>query len=171
MVYTGQRGYHPLLAPAGAGTGDVLIRLRRPTVRGAAHFLRETGGTGALRRGQGTTHGARRQRLLCPRPGRGLPRGCPLLHHHPPAPRLRNISEAIPEEDWTPIPYWMDGAVAETTYTPFRRADVSAARGPGPTSRFGAPPTSCVRQVRVGRVRYGGARGHLALGARIDSNW
>ena len=24
---------------------------------------------------------------------------------------------AIPEEDWTPIPYWMDGAdVAETTY-------------------------------------------------------
>ena len=30
--------------------------------------------------------------------------------------------EAIPEEDWTPIPYRMDGAadVAETTYTPFR---------------------------------------------------
>ena len=30
--------------------------------------------------------------------------------------------EAIPEEDWTPIPYWMDGAadVAETTYTPFQ---------------------------------------------------
>ena len=24
--------------------------------------------------------------------------------------RLRNIIEAIPEEDWTPIPYWMDGA-------------------------------------------------------------
>ena len=35
---------------------------------------------------------------------------------------LRNLIEAIPEEDWTPIPYWMDGAadVAETTYTPFR---------------------------------------------------
>ena len=33
---------------------------------------------------------------------------------------LRNIIEAIPEEEWTPIPYWMDGAadVAETTYTP-----------------------------------------------------
>ena len=30
--------------------------------------------------------------------------------------------EAIPEEDWRPIPYWMEGAadVAETTYTPFR---------------------------------------------------
>ena len=30
-----------------------------------------------------------------------------------------NLIEAIPEADWTPIPYWMDGAadVAETTYT------------------------------------------------------
>ena len=30
--------------------------------------------------------------------------------------------EAIPEEDWTPVPYWMDGGadVAETTYTPFQ---------------------------------------------------
>ena len=34
---------------------------------------------------------------------------------------LRNIIEAIPEADWTPIPYWMEGAadVAETSYTPF----------------------------------------------------
>ena len=40
--------------------------------------------------------------------------------------RLRNIIEAIPEEDWTPIPYWMDGAadVAETTYTPFQSEPV-----------------------------------------------
>ena len=32
--------------------------------------------------------------------------------------RLRNLIEAIPEDAWTPIPYWMDGAadVAETTY-------------------------------------------------------
>ena len=31
---------------------------------------------------------------------------------------LRNLIEAIPDEEWTPIPYWMDGAaaVAETTY-------------------------------------------------------
>ena len=35
---------------------------------------------------------------------------------------LRDLIEAIPEEDWTPTPYWMDGAadVAETTYTPFQ---------------------------------------------------
>ena len=43
--YTGQRGYHPLLAVA-AGTGEVLMaRLREGranTARGAAHFLRET---------------------------------------------------------------------------------------------------------------------------------
>ena len=34
---------------------------------------------------------------------------------------MHNIIEAIPEEDWTPIPYWMEGDadVAETTYTPF----------------------------------------------------
>ena len=31
---------------------------------------------------------------------------------------LRNLIEAIPEVDWTPTPYWMDGTpdVAETTY-------------------------------------------------------
>ena len=87
--YTGTRGYHPLLAIA-AGTGDVqMARLREsagPTpTRGAAHFLRD-GGTSALRRRQGPTHGAGRQRLLCPRHRRRLPQdGCPLLHHHPPA--------------------------------------------------------------------------------------
>ena len=45
--YTGQRGYHPLLAVA-AGTGDVLMaRLREGraiTAQGSAHFLRETVG-------------------------------------------------------------------------------------------------------------------------------
>ncbi len=45
--YTGQRGYHPLLAVA-AGTGEVLMaRLRQGrahTARGAAHCLRETVG-------------------------------------------------------------------------------------------------------------------------------
>ena len=33
---------------------------------------------------------------------------------------LRHLIEAIPEDAWTPIPYWTDGAaaVAETTYVP-----------------------------------------------------
>ena len=46
-IYSGQRGYHPLLVVAG-GTGEVLmVRLRQGranTARGAAHFLRETVG-------------------------------------------------------------------------------------------------------------------------------
>ena len=35
---------------------------------------------------------------------------------------LRNLLKAIPDADWTPVPYWMDGAadMAETTCTPFR---------------------------------------------------
>ncbi len=35
---------------------------------------------------------------------------------------LHNLIEAIPEAEWTPIPYWMEGVadVAETTYTPFQ---------------------------------------------------
>ena len=35
---------------------------------------------------------------------------------------LRSLIEAIPEDAWTPIPYWMEGAadVAETSYTPFQ---------------------------------------------------
>ena len=87
--YTGKRGYHPLLAIA-AGTGDVLMsRLREGranTARGAAHFLRETVGRGALRRGQRTTHATGRQRVLHSWRGIRLPQdGCPLLHHHPPA--------------------------------------------------------------------------------------
>ena len=42
---------------------------------------------------------------------------------------LRNLIEAIPEADWTPIPYWMDGAadVAETTYIPFFESAPDAA--------------------------------------------
>ena len=87
--YTGARGYHPLLAIA-AGTGEVLMsRLREGranTARGAAHFLRETVGRGALRRGYSTAHGAGRQRLLWPHCRFRLPgNGCPLLHHRPPA--------------------------------------------------------------------------------------
>ena len=124
--YTGARGYHPLLAIA-AGTGEVLMsRLREGranTARGAAHFLRET--VGRVRYG-----GARGQ--LTVRADSGF-----YAHTVVAACRemdvrlsitirqrasLRDLIEAIPEEDWTPIPYWRDGAadVAETTYTPFQ---------------------------------------------------
>ena len=124
--YTGQRGYHPLLAIA-AGTGDVLMSRRRQgranTIRGAAHFRRETVGRVRYAGARGP---------LTVRADRGcyahaLVAVCRdmdvcfsiTIHQHA---RLRNIIEAIPEEDWTPIPYWMDGAadVAETAYRAFQ---------------------------------------------------
>ena len=65
--YTGQRGYHPLLAVA-AGTGEVLMaRLREGranTARGRGPLPAGDHQPGALRRGQGTAHGAGRQRFL-----------------------------------------------------------------------------------------------------------
>ena len=117
-----------MLASA-AGAGEVLMsRLREGranTARGAAHFLRET--VGRVRYG-----GARGQ--LTVRADRGFyahalvavcrameVRFSITIRQHA---GLRNIIEAIPEGDWTPIPYWMDGAadVAEATYTPFQHA-------------------------------------------------
>ncbi len=124
--YTGQRGYHPLLAIA-AGTGDVLMaRLRKGranTVRGAAHFLRETVGrvryAGA--RGQLTVRadsGFYTHAIVAVCRKMDVRYSITIRQQA----RLRNIIEAIPEIDWTPIPYWMDGAadVAETTYVPFQ---------------------------------------------------
>ena len=124
--YTGQRGYHPLLAVA-AGTGEVLMaRLREGranTARGAAHFLRETvgraryaGATGQLtvRADSGFyTHSivaVCRNMKVC--------FSITVRQHR----SLHHLIEAIPESDWRPIPYWMEGAadVAEITYTPFK---------------------------------------------------
>ena len=124
--YTGQRGYHPLLAVA-AGTGDVLMaRLRKGranTARGAAHFLRETVGrvryAGA--RGQLTVRadsGFYTHAIVAVCRKMEVRYSITVRQHQ----SVRNIIEAIPETDWTPIPYWMDGAadVAETTYVPFQ---------------------------------------------------
>ena len=119
-------GLSPVLAIA-AGTGDVLMsRLREGranTVRGAAHFLRETVGrvrySGA--RGQLTVRADRgfyTHALVVVCREMDVSFSITIRQHA----RLRNLIEAIPEADWTPIPYWMDGAaaVAETTYTPFQ---------------------------------------------------
>ena len=124
--YTGQRGYHPLLAVA-AATGDVLMsRLREGranTARGAAHFLRETVGrvryAGA--RGQLTVRadsGFYAHALVAVCLEMDVRFSITIRQHK----SLRNLIEEIPEQDWTPIPYWMDGAadVAETSYIPFQ---------------------------------------------------
>ena len=123
--YNGQRGYHPLLAVA-AGTGDVLMaRLRKGranTVRGAANFLRETlsraryaGATGALTVRADSGFYAHDIVSVCR--DNDVRFSITVRQHR----SLRNLIEDIPEADWTPIPYWMEGAadVAETTYTPF----------------------------------------------------
>ena len=95
---------------------------RANTARGAAHFLRETVGRVRYAGARGPltvradsgfyTHGVvsacRKLKI----------RFSITIRQHK---SLRHLIEAIPEEDWTPLPYWMDGAadVAETTYTPF----------------------------------------------------
>ena len=105
---------------------------RANTARGAAHFLRET--VGRVRYG-----GARGQLTVRADSGfyaHALVAVCRnmdvrfsitvRLHQS-----LRNIIEAIPEEEWTPIPYWMEGAadVAETDYTPFEsKSDAATVR-------------------------------------------
>ena len=120
------RGYHPLLAVA-AGTGDVLMaRLREGranTVRGAAHFLRETIGRvrGAGVSGELTVRAdsgfyAHDVVAVCRRTD---VRFSITLRAHK---GVRGLIEAIPEAAWTPIPYWIEGGadVAEIAYTPFR---------------------------------------------------
>ena len=113
-----------------------MARLRKGranTVRGAAHFLRET--VGRVRYG-----GARGQ--LTVRADSGFythaivavcrkmdVRYSITVRQHA---RLRNIIEAIPETDWTPIPYWMDGA-----------ADVAEH-----LRRMSPTPHRCVRRVK-----------------------
>ena len=125
--YAGQRGYHPLLAIA-AGTGDVLMaRLLRQgranTARGTAHFLRETvgrvrhaGATGPLTVRADSGFYTHSTVAVCR--GQGVRFSITVRQHQ----SVRNIIEAIPETDWTTIPYWIEGAadVAETTYVPFQ---------------------------------------------------
>ena len=133
--YTGVRGYHPLLAVA-AGTGDVLMaRLREGranTTRGAAHFLRET----VARVRDAGASGQLTMRADSGFYNHAVVAACRALDVRfsvtiRQQPNVRTLIEAIPEEDWTPIPYWLPGgaAVAETTYTPFRHTgDASAVR-------------------------------------------
>jgi hypothetical protein len=123
--YTKVRGYHPLLA-VGAGTGDVLMaRLREGranTVRGAAHFLRETigrvryaGANGQLTMRADSGFYAHAVVETCAKMDVRFSITIRM------SPALHALIGAIPETDWTPIPYWLDGGadVAETAYTPF----------------------------------------------------
>jgi len=123
--YTGERGYHPLVAVA-AKTGDVLMsRLRggnANTARGAGNFVTETigrvrgaGATGALTFRADSGFYTHAVVAVCRRMNARFSITMRLQ------PKPRSLIEAIPEENWTAISYWMEGGadVAETTYTPF----------------------------------------------------
>ena len=95
---------------------------RANTARGAAHFLRETvgrvryaGATGPLT--MRADSGFYTHDIVAACRAQSVRFSITVRQHQ----SVRNIIEAIPEADWTPIPYWMEGAadVAETEYTPF----------------------------------------------------
>ena len=109
-----------------ADTGDVLmVRLRQGranTARGADHFLRETvgrvryaGATGQLTVRADSGFYTHAMVAVCRK--MDVRFSITVRQHQ----SLRNLIEAIPETDWTPIPYWMDGAAgaqANTANTP-----------------------------------------------------
>jgi hypothetical protein len=124
FTYNHVRGYHPLLAVI-AGSADVVgCRLRggnAHTGRGAAGFLTETfnrvraaGATGPLTLRADSGFYNHRVVQACQKADVGYSITAKMTK------KLRLICEAIPEESWTPIPYFLDGAeVADTTYRPF----------------------------------------------------
>ena len=155
--YAGQRGYHPLLAVATI-TGDVLMcRLRQGranTARGAAHFLRETvgrvryaGASGQLTVRADSGFYTHAMVAIC----RKLDvRFSITVRQHP---QLRNIIEAIPETEWTPIPYWMEGAAtwprprmspSRASPTRPRCGSSSAGSGPRPAPNLPCLPTTAI---------------------------
>ena len=172
--YTGQRGYHPLLAVA-AGTGEVLMsRLREGranTARGAAHFLRETVGRvrHAGARGQLTVRadsGFYTHAMVAVCREMDVRYSITVRQRQ----SLRNLIEAIPEADWTPIPYWLDGAaaVAETTYTPFQsEPDAAPVRAHRPSGAAHARfPTGPLRHLQLSRLHHRPGGGNPGTGSR-----
>ena len=155
--YSGQRGYHPLLAVA-AGTGEVLMaRLRKGranTARGAAHFLRETvgrvrhaGATGPLT--VRADSGFYTYAIVAVCRDKDVRFSITVRHR----PRLRNLIEAIPEEDWTPIPYWMEGAAdvarprlypSRASPTPRRCGSWYAGSSPRPAPNWRCLPATAI---------------------------
>lgn len=125
VSYKGAHSYHPLLATV-AGSGEVAhCRLRggnAHTSRGAASFLSET--FGRVRRAGATGHLVLRADSgfythqivdVCRRAKARFSITVRLQRN------VQEAIEAIPEADWTPIPYWQEGGadVAETEYFPF----------------------------------------------------
>lgn len=138
VMRTGRRGYHPLLAVI-SGTGDLAhARLRRGRSNDATAApifiaetisrLRQAGASGqiVLRADSGfylhdVVAACRRAEVRFSVTARMIG-------------RLRSVIEAIDEDQWTPIPYFLPGAaVAEITWTPFAQ-DTRGHDRPDPAS-------------------------------------
>jgi Transposase DDE domain group 1 len=126
--YTHVRGYHPIIAVA-AGTGDVIhVRLRNGPAnagRGAGSFLAESfarvraaGASGQFTLRADSAFYNRTVVRTCRRHDVRFSITVRL------SAGLHKLIAAIPDEAWTPIPYFLEGAdVAETTYRPFSGRD------------------------------------------------
>lgn len=133
VMRTGRRGYHPLLAVL-AGTGDIAhARLRRGRSNDATAapvFITETisrlraaGATGEIVLRADSGFYLHDVVTACRRNQVRFSIGARMIG------RLRSVIEAIPEEQWRPIDYFLPGAgVAEITYTPFDRGPEGRAR-------------------------------------------
>jgi DDE family transposase len=125
FTYNHVRGYHPLYAVV-AGTGDVVhSRMRGGNAhagRGAASFVTEAfararaaGATGPIVLRADSAFYNRKVTQSC---ARADVRYSITVKLHKGG--VHKAIAAVPEEDWAPIPYFLDGAdVAETTYLPF----------------------------------------------------
>ena len=115
---------------AGAGPGDAPLTIDLDSTVWETYGLDKEG---ARHHGYTGKRGyRRRRRRRADGPAARGPRANIAIRQHK---SLHNVIEAIPEDAWTPIPYWMDGwmdgaaDVAETTYIPFQsELDAAPAR-------------------------------------------
>ena len=85
---------------------------RANTARGAAHFLRETVGRVRYARARGQLT-VRADSGFYTHAVVAVCRRMDVRFSISQRQSLHNLIEAIPEADWTPIPYWMDGAAED----------------------------------------------------------
>ena len=124
FTYTHVRGYHPLIAVA-SGTGDILHTRQRGgpanTIKGAASFIVETinrtrkaGATGQIVLRLDSGFYSHKVVSACRKQDVRFSVTAKLNS------AVHKVIKSIPEDAWTPIPYFMEGAgVTETPYAPF----------------------------------------------------
>jgi Transposase DDE domain group 1 len=167
----GARGYHPLLASV-AGSGDVQhSRLRGGMAnsgRGAASFITET--INRARRAGATRpitlrgdSGFYNHKVVNACYQQGV--RCSITVRLDQA--VNNVIAQIPDDAWTPIPYWLDdGAdVAETRYGPLAEGPSHAADRAARTAHP-RQPARLVLRLGLPRVRYRPRRADLGAGGR-----